>query len=105
METLKLYQLLYIIDIDNYKKDYKRFNLDFQNINKFDISENLYNIFKKYFGIELIFNNDEKVEFFNLFDNNFGKNNDNLVIMAPEFNNCLPFDNIDFLYYLSFLKK
>ena len=105
METLKLYQLLYIIDIDNYKKDYKTFNLDFQNINKFDISENLYNMFKKYFEKELIFNNDEKVEFFNLFDNNFGKNNDNLVIMAPEFNNCLPFDNIDFLYYLSFLKK
>ena len=62
-------------------------------------------MFKKYFGIELIFNNDEKVEFFNLFDNNFGKNNDNLVIMAPEFKNCLPFDNIYFLDYLSFLKK
>ena len=109
MNIFNLFQLLYILDIDNYGKDYKAFNSNFQNINKFDISENLFNMFKKHFGIELIFSENEKVEFFNLFDKNIGKGNDNLVIMNPSFNDCLPLynidDNIDFLYYLSLLEK
>ena len=116
--TLNLIQLLYILDIDNYKKDYKAFNLDFQNANKFDISENLYNMFKRHFGIELLFNNDEIFfsewndnitftfndeifETFNFLDKNFGKNDKDLLIMTPTFNDCLPFDNIEFLYFLS----
>ncbi len=101
MNTLNLIQLLYILDIDNYKKDYKAFNLDFQNANKFDISENLYNMFKSYFGIELLFNNDEIFETFNFLDKNFGKNDNDLLIMTPTFNDCLPFDNIEYLYSLS----
>ena len=101
MNTLNLIQLLYILDIDNYKKDYKTFNLNFQNANKFDISENLYNMFKSHFGIELLFNNDEIFETFNFLDKNFGKNDKDLLIMTPTFNDCLPFDNIEFLYSLS----
>ena len=101
MNTLNLIQLLYILDIDNYKKDYKTFNLNFQNANKFDISENLYNMFKSHFGIELLFNNDEIFETFNFLDKNFGKNDNDLLIMTPTFNDCLPFDNIEFLYSLS----
>ena len=100
MNTLYLFQLLYILDIDNYKNDFRTFNLNFQNINKFNISENLYEIFKRHFGIELIYNDDEKCESFNLFDKNFGKNNNNMVVITPTFNECLPFDNIDFLYNL-----
>ena len=99
--TLNLIQLLYILDIDNYKKDYKTFNLNFQNANKFDISENLYNMFKSHFRIELLFNNDEIFETFNFLDKNFGKNDNDLLIMTPTFNDCLPFDNIEFLYFLS----
>ena len=101
MNTLNLIQLLYILDIDNYKKDYKAFHLDFQNANKFDISENLYNMFKSHFGIELLFNNDEIFETFKFLDKNFGKNDNDLLIMTPTFNDCLPFDNIEFLYFLS----
>ena len=105
MNTLTLFQLLYILDIDNYGKDYRAFNSNFQNINKFDISENLFNMFKKHFGIELIFRENEKAESFYLFDKNIGKGNDTLLIMTPSFNDCLPYDNIDFLYDLSLLEK
>ena len=100
MNTLNLIQLLYILDIDNYKKNYKTFNLNFQNSNKFDISKNLYNMFKSHFGIELNFNNVEKFDTFNLVDKNFGKNND-LLIMTPTFNGCRPLDDIEFLCSLS----
>ena len=97
MNTLYLFQLLYILDIDNYKNDFRTFNLNFQNINKFNISENLYEMFKRHFGIELIYNDDEKCKSFNLFDKNFRKSNNNMLVITPTFNECLPFDNIDFL--------
>ena len=103
MNYLNLFQILYILDINNYEKNNKTFNLNFQNINKYIISEKLYNMFKKHFGMELIFNNNEKVEYFNLLNENIGKNN--FVIMAPSFNDCVPSDNIDFLDNLSFLDK
>ena len=46
MKTLNLFQILYILDIDNYQKDYKEFNLNFQKIDNFSISENFFNMFK-----------------------------------------------------------
>ena len=97
MNTLNLFQILYILDIDNYKKDYKEFSLDFQKIDKYDISENFFNIFKKHFEIELIFDKYEKIESYTVTDYNFGNNN-NLLILTPIFNDCLPFDDCELFY-------
>jgi len=97
MNTLNLFQILYILDIDNYKKDYKEFSLDFQKIDKYDISENFFNMFKKHFEIELIFDKYEKIESYTVTDYNFGNNN-NLLILTPIFNDCLPFDDCELFY-------
>ena len=97
MNTLNLFQILYILDIDNYKKDYKEFSLDVQKIDKYDISENLFNMFKKHFEIELIFDKYEKKESYTVTDYNFGNNN-NLLILTPIFNDCLAFDDSELFY-------
>ena len=89
MKTLNLFQILYILDIDNYQKDYKEFNLNFQKIDNFSISENFFNMFKRHFGIELILDKDEKIESYTVTDYNIGNNN-NLLIITPIFNDCLP---------------
>ena len=91
MKTLNLFQILYILDIDNYQKDYKEFNLNFQKIDNFSISENFFNMFKRHFGIELILDKDEKIESYTVTDYNIGNNN-NLLIITPIFNDCLPCD-------------
>ena len=99
MNTLNLFQILYILDIDNYKKNYKEFSLDFQKIDKFNISENFFNMFKKHFEIELILDKYEKIESYTVTDYNIGNNN-NLLIITPTFNDCLPFDEDELLYNL-----
>ena len=105
LDTFNLFQLIYILDIDNYKNNNKKFNMNFQNANKFNISENFYEMFKRYFGIEVIFNDNEKEEFLNLFGENNRKNKNNLEIITPNFNDCVTVDDFDFLEHLSFLKK
>ena len=97
MNTLNLFQILYILDIDNYKKDYKEFSLDVQKIDKYDISENFFNMFKKHFETELIFDKHENKESYTVTDYNFGNNN-NLLILTPIFNDCLPFDDSELFY-------
>ena len=62
-------------------------------------------MFKRYFGIEVIFNDNEKEEFLNLFGENNRKNKNNLEIITPNFNDCVTVDDFDFLEHLSFLKK
>ena len=99
MNTLNLFQILYILDIDNYKKDYKEFSLDFQKIDKFNISENFFNMFIKHFEIVLLLDKYEKIDSYTVTDYNIGNNN-NLLIITPTFNDCLPFDDNELLYNL-----
>ena len=54
-------------------------------------------MFKKHFEIELILDKYEKIESYTVTDNNIGNNN-NLLILTPIFNDCLPFDDSELFY-------
>ena len=105
INEFNIYQLLYIIDIDNYKNDYKTFNLNFQNVGGFNASESLYTMFKKHFNIEFFLQDEGNTETFKLFGNNIEKNKNNEVFTVQDFRDCLPLENNKILYNLLILEK
>ena len=105
IEKFTLLQLLYILDIDNYKKDYKTFNMNFRNIKKYSISENLFLMFKKHFNKEIRFEDDDYAEIFDLSGNNIDINNNNEVFTIQGPKDCLPLENNEFLYNLLMSEK
>ena len=54
-------------------------------------------MFKRHFGIELILDKDEKIESYIVTDYNI-ENDNNLLIITPIFNDCLPFDDCELFY-------
>ena len=103
--TLNLSQILFILDINNYKNDFNTFCSIFKKCENFDISKNLSDMFKRHFDIELKFENNKDLGLIDLFRHDIGSNDNNMIIMSPTFNNCVPFNNIDFLYNLEILNK
>ena len=97
-------QILFILDIDNYQKDYNTFCSNFKNCSKIEISKNLSDMFKKHFDVDINFNDNDPLEEINIFGNDIKENN-NLVFINSNFNNCVPFNYLDFIYDLENVKK
>jgi len=105
IDKFTLLQLLYILDIDNYKNDYETFKMNFQNIEKYSISENLLLMFKKHFHKEICFEDNDYAEIFDLSGNNIDKKNNNEVFTIQGPKDCLPLENNEFLYNLFISEK
>ena len=102
---MSLSQLLFILDIDNYKYDFNIFRLNFQKCdNSISVSEELCDMFKRNFGFKLVFSKNENMKPINLFEHAILSNED-FFIVNSSFNNCVPSNHIDFIYNLEKLKK
>ena len=105
IDNLNLSQLLFILDINNYKNDFNTFAENFQKCeNNLTVSKDLLDMFKRHFNIELKYKENENVESICLFAHDISFNN-NIVMSIPSFNNCVPFNNIDFVFNLENLEK
>lgn len=61
-------------------------------------------MFKKHFDVDINFNDNDPLEEINIFGNDIKENN-NLVFINSNFNNCVPFNYLDFIYDLENVKK
>ena len=104
MQNLSLSQLLYILDIDNYKYDFNNFSLNFQKSENFFISQNLSDMFEKHFGFKLNLKGNEAFDPITLFGHNI-LSNENITITDSSFNNCVPLKHIDIIYNLEKIQK
>ena len=98
--------LLYMLDIVNYKNNYKTFCSNFNNIKTYTPSKHLLDMFKKYFEINLDIR-DETIEEKDIASeySMVNRDNEDFSIFNSTLNDCIPFNNNDLLYRLKNINK
>ena len=98
-------QILFILDIKNYDKDYKNFCNEFKNKNNNYISEEFREMIKKHFNFELTSDDCNFQDLTNLVGTNVSGDLDEIYVQNSTFESCISSNYVDFQYLLKMAEK